>query len=296
MITPERSAGRKARGDERKQGRGRFPFPATPAGRLAALVIAAALLVTAGVLLGRRVLAGRDATWARIQRTGVWRVGMDPSFPPFESPDPASGRPVGLDVDLAEAIAARWGVRAEIVSLGFDELMDAVAAHRVDSAISALPVIPYRTQEVWFSPPYVEAGIVLAVPRGSAIRGPADLAGRRVAAEWGSQGDVEARALQTQLEGNLELVLAESSDAALAVVAAGDADAAIVDAISLALARRAGSELVATGEPLRSDPYVVVAPADAPRLRSAVADALAALAADGTLADLRARWLAPDTP
>jgi ABC-type amino acid transport substrate-binding protein len=250
----------------------------------------ALLLVLWG--LGRGLGVGRDVVWARIQRSGVWRVGMDPSLPPFEELDPATGQPVGLDVELVRAIADRWGVRAEIVGVGFDQLVDAVAAHRVDSAVSGLPVFPYRAREVSFSQPYVEAGVVLAVPQGSPIRSTDDLAGRRVAAEWGSEGDAQARALQRRLNGKLELLLRESPDAALAAVIAGEADAAAVDAVSLALFDQVG-ELVIVGEPLYSNPYVIVVPANAPRLLAAVNQALADLTRDGTLAELKRRWLGP---
>jgi ABC-type amino acid transport substrate-binding protein len=218
---------------------------------------------------------------------------MDPSFPPFESIDPSTGRPAGLDVDLVNAIAARWGVRAEIVSLGFDELVDAVAARRVDSAVSALPVFDWRTQEVGFSAPYIDAGIVLAVPRDSSIRGPDDLVGRRVAAEWGSESDAQARELQRRLEGNLELVLRESADAALEAVAGREADAVATDAISLALFNKSGGDLVAVGQPMRSDPYVVVVPKGAPLLLADLNRVLEVMEADGTLASLRAKWLGP---
>jgi ABC-type amino acid transport substrate-binding protein len=250
---------------------------------------AVAVAVAVGGLLWER----RDATSARIRESGVWRVGMDPSFPPFESIDPATGRPVGLDVDLVNAIAARWGVRAEIIGVGFDELVDAVAARRVDSAVSALPVFDWRTQEVSFSTPYIQAGIVLAVPRGSAIRKPEDLAGTRVAAEWGSEGDAQARELQKRLGGKMELVLRESADAAIAAVARGEADAAVTDAISLALFNKNGGDLVAADAPLRSDPYVVVVPAGAPQLLADLNRTLEGLESDGTLAAFRAKWLGP---
>jgi ABC-type amino acid transport substrate-binding protein len=222
-------------------------------------------------------------------------------------------------VDLARAIADRWGVRVEIVGVGFDQLVDAVTAHRIDSAISALPIVPHRAKEVAFSMPYFEAGVVLATPLGSAIRQPAEgsnerspepssraqvegrsrrrlaevLAGLRVAVEWGSEGDAQARRLQRELNGNLTLVLRPSADAALAAAFAGEAEAVITDAVSLALFNRNGRKLTAVGEPLRSDPYVIVMPVAAPRLRQAVDEALAALAADGTLGDLAARWLGP---
>ncbi len=249
------------------------------------------LLLLGVLLLLRFTVIGRDPAWARIQETGVWRVGLDPSFPPFEALD-AAGQPVGLDVDLARAIAATWGVRAKIVGVGFDELLDATHAHRVDSALSALPITPHRTREVAFSAPYVEAGLLLVAPLGSDLTGVADLAGRRVAAEWGSNGDVEARALAQQWAGQLELVLRESPAAALGAVLAGEADAALVDAISLALdAQR--EQLAIVGPPVVCEPYVIVTPANTPDLLRQINAALATLEADGTLAAIRARWLRP---
>jgi polar amino acid transport system substrate-binding protein len=161
----------------------------------------------------------------------------------------------------------------------------------VDSAISALPVFEHRAKEVAFSSPYVEAGVVLAVPSGSPIRGAEDLAGMRVAVEWGSEGDAQARAVQKKLGGDLQLIPCESANAALAAVVADKADAAIVDAVSLALFDRADGDLRSLGEPLRPDPYVIVIPRDAPRLLAAVNEALEALNADGTLAEIKARWL-----
>jgi ABC-type amino acid transport substrate-binding protein len=249
------------------------------------------LLTVAGLAwLG---LGRRDTTLAQIQESGVWRVGMDPSFPPFENLDPATGLPAGFDVDLTRAIAAYWGVRAEIVSVAFDQLIDALTAQRIDSAISALPVFDERTQEVAFSAPYFDAGLVLAVPPGSPIAGTPDLAGGSLAVDWGSEADAEARALRNQLDGRLELVVKETAADALTAVVTGQAAAALVDAVSLALFRQSGGELVATGPPLRSDPYVIVVRAQSSELLEATNEALAALESNGTLDRLRERWLGP---
>ncbi len=258
----------------------------------AGLIVAAGVaLLVAALLWVRLGIRGRDATWAHIQQTGVWRVGMDPSFPPFENLDTATGRPAGFDVDLAQAIAGAWGVRVEIVSIGFDQLVDAVAAKRIDSALSALPVFEERAREVSFSRPYFEAGLVLAVPRSAEIGGLDGLAGRRVAAEWGSGGDAEVRALNRRLGGSVTPVLRDSSNAALDAVLAGDADAALVDAVDLALYDGGRGLLAAVGEPVQSDPYVIIVPVDAPKLLAALDETLAALDADGVLGQLRARWL-----
>ncbi|MBI3960292.1 MAG: transporter substrate-binding domain-containing protein [Chloroflexi bacterium] len=130
-------------------------------------------------LINRYFLAGEDATWQRIQQTGIWRVGMDPSFPPFELLDGA-GRPIGYDVGLAQAIAARWGVQVQIVAIGFDGLTDALLAGKVDSVVSALPYDPRLTEDLSYSRSYFEAGVRLAVGEDSTIRGVDALAGKRL--------------------------------------------------------------------------------------------------------------------
>lgn len=254
------------------------------------LLLAAALVLLA--VGGWLILRSREGALDDIRARGVWRIGMDPSFPPFENLDITSGQVVGLDADLARALGEQLKIKTEIVSLGFDELIDAVAAHRIDAAISALPVIPERTQDVRFSDPYVQAGVVLAVPSGSPVRRPADLAGRRVAVEWGSQGAAEARRLLSGENLTFDLLPKDTVTAALDATVAGEADAAIVDAISLALHAQSG-KLAAVGEPLVSDPFVVVVPADAPDLLEAVDEALRALESDGTLDRLRNQWLRP---
>ena len=256
--------------------------------RVAIPLAVLALLLVAGLVAFLVLRSGRDATMDQVLRSHTLRVAMDPSFPPFENLD-ANGKAAGFDVDLARAIAARLGVQCDIVPMGFDQILDAVSAGQVDAAVSAMNVVDYRTKEVSFSSPYVEAGLVLAAPPGSPIKSTAELAGRRLVAEWGSSGDAEARALQKQLEGKVNLVLRESGQAALDAAVAGQADAVIVDAVTLALYH--GGKLEQVGPPLHSDPYVVVVPARSPRLLEAINTALAGLDADGTLAALRAKWL-----
>jgi ABC-type amino acid transport substrate-binding protein len=120
----------------------------------------------------------------------------------------------------------------------------------------------------------------------------ADLAGKRLAVEWGSAGDVEGRALGRRL-ANLTLLSFARPDEALQAVAEGRADAALVDGVSAW--QFAGRE--AGVRPLEgavvSDPYVIVLPIRSPGLLQAVNEALAELQADGTLAALRRKWFGP---
>lgn len=252
-------------------------------------VALALLLVVAGVLLWRAARRGEDEVWARIQRSGVWRVGMDPSFPPFESLD-GQGQPVGYDVDLARAIADRWGVAVSFEGIGFDGLVAALWAHKVESVISALPLDPRLTRDVAYSIPYFEAGLLLVVAEERAdIAAPDDLAGRRLAVEWGSEGDVQGRALRGRLQ-ELTLLPFPLPQDALAAVVAGEADAALADAVTVRQFQGEHGGLRAVGSPLVSIPYVIAVPRQAPQLLTAVNDALVALQEDGTLARLEEKW------
>ncbi|MEZ4714782.1 MAG: transporter substrate-binding domain-containing protein [Caldilineaceae bacterium] len=137
-------------------------------------VWASALLLVA--LLGLLLLPGspavrllrQDTTWHAMTQRGVWRIGMDPSFPPFETLAD-DGAIVGYDVDLARAMAAQWDMEVELVAIGFDSLIDALIAGKVDSVISALPLDPRLTKDIAYSAPYFEAGLRLAVPQASAL-------------------------------------------------------------------------------------------------------------------------------
>ncbi len=257
--------------------------------------ISVALLLAAILLLWQTVGVTRDRVWAHIQTSGQWLVGMDPSFPPFQDLDEA-GRPVGFDVDLTRAIAAYWGVEAQIEGIGFDGLVDAVQAGRLDSAISALPYQPERTQDVAFSDAYFEAGLVLVTPAGStAVASVDDLAGRRLAVEWGSEGDVQARLLRRRFP-DLVLLPGDTPQAALLAVAEGQADATLVDHISALQFTAGDARLAISPQAVVSDPYVIVLPREAPVLQQQVGEALRALQADGTLDALVTRWFGTTTP
>jgi len=239
-------------------------------------------------LISRYFLAGEDTTWQRIQQTGVWRVGMDPSFPPFELLDGA-GNPIGYDVDLAQALANRWGVEVQIVAIGFDGLTDALLAGKVDSVISALPYDPRLTEDLSYSSSYFEAGIRLAVAEGSPIRGVDDLAGKRLAVEWGSIGDGAARKLQRE-DPTIQRITFPSPREAVSALLNREADGVLVDGVTLRQMQGEGSAIVAAGPALESNPYVIAFPLGAHSLQEEIDTALADFVTTGLLAELEDRW------
>lgn len=261
-----------------------------------AFLIGLFLLLLAILLVWQVAGQPQDRFWDRIQATGRWRVGMDPSFPPFESLD-AGGQPVGFDVDLARAIAARWGVDVQFEGIGFDGLIDAVWAGRVDSVISALPYQPQFSRDVAFTQPYFEAGLVLVHRVSQSEFASIDeLAGAHVAVEWGSEGDVQARELKRRRFPDLAISAQETALSALQAVRDGDADVALVDRITaLQFLAEADNLRIGPNEPgsapvVGSNPYVIALPRKAPTLHKELGAALEALSEDGTLQGLTEKW------
>jgi polar amino acid transport system substrate-binding protein len=228
-----------------------------------------------------------DGTLAEIQRRGTLRVGLDASFPPFETVD-EQGQIVGLDVDLAREIAADLGVEVELVNIGFDGLYDALLARRVDIIISGLPYDPRWTGDVGYSHNYFNAGQVLMARRDDpTIETVADLAGRAVAVEWGSQADMEGRRLAEEL-ADVTLLRQPTAAGALAALTAGQADAAIVDGVSAHSPAAGDLRLVAY---LTDEWYAAAVHLESRELLAAVNDTLARLEESGEMAELQARWL-----
>jgi len=240
-----------------------------------------ALLLLALLLLGRTIFLnwqGRGGL-AEIQGRGVLRVGLDASFPPFETLD-AGGQVVGLDADLGRAIAAGLGVEVTFVNIGFDGLYDALQAGRVDVVISGLPVDPRMTQDVAYSIPYFNAGQVL-VTTDPQLQSVEDLAGRTVAVEWGSMADMEARRLSETIP-DLEISPQPDPQAAL------QAETAIVDSVT-ALTHPQGRIVTY----LTDDGYAAAVSIDNRALLAEINQTLTGLIESGAMQSLQEQWFQP---
>ena len=170
-----------------------------------------------------------QGAWERIAAAGTLRIGLDPTFPPFEVLD-ANGV-YGLDIDLAQAVVGELDLQAEFIFFGYDGLYDALATEQVDVLISAVVIAPERTRDFAYSEPYFNAGEILIVPANTSIETMTDMNGRRLAVELGAQGHVEATDWSRRLS-DLTIQPYNSPDEALTAVANGEADAVLIDSVS----------------------------------------------------------------
>jgi polar amino acid transport system substrate-binding protein len=167
------------------------------------------------------------------------RVGMELSYPPFEMTD-AAGKPTGVSVRLAEALAKELGRDLVIENIAFDGLIPALKTKKIDCIISSMTATPERARSIAFSEPYLETGLALLVGTKSPVESAADLdvRGRVVAVKKGTTGHQFAA---TNLKQARVLVLDKES-AAVMEVTQGKADAFIYDSLSVSRSHARHSE------------------------------------------------------
>jgi polar amino acid transport system substrate-binding protein len=256
----------------------------------AALALAALGLALQG---WRWLGPGEDSAWDRIQAQGRLVVATDASYPPFSAVD-ADGNLFGFDIDLADEIGRRWGVAVVYENLTYDALVGALVVGRDDMVVSAFVPQLDRLHQAAYTRPYFTGGIVTVIRAGDGrpLAGdPAQwAAGQRLAVEYGAGGDALARQWARRVAGVEVLPLATAAEA-LAAVEAGEADAALVDALSAYNYLTGRPALRLTGQPVEAEPYVIAVAAGSRTLRAELDRVLAEMEGDGTLAELRVKWL-----
>ncbi len=160
-------------------------------------------------------------------------VCMDVSFPPMEYyAKVGSKTPTGFDVDLAKAVAKRWGVKVTFVSTAFTGLLPALSSEKCDLIWSGIFVTPDRTKQ-FPAVGYMKTHRALLVKNGNPenIRSPNDLSGKTAATEAGTKYVEALKALDKKLkaqgkDGVTIQTYPKATDASAAVLV-GRADAAL---------------------------------------------------------------------
>ena len=235
-----------------------------------------------------------DATWTRIVEDGILRIGMDPSFPPFETDD-GKGNLSGMDIALAEELVRDWSaqtgtpIRVQYVYTGFDGLYDALKTGQYDVILSALPYDPQKTQDVRFSHSYFNGGPLIVVRESdTTVKTFYDLGARRIGVELGSSGDSFARKWQRRLKYDLQEF--HTPNDALHALRIGQVDGVFTDAIAFNDFLRAEGGVKKVGNPLTDELFVMAVRKDAPTLLAQINAVIDAMKRDGRMERLQAEW------
>ena len=139
-----------------------------------------------------------SSTLARIQQRGQLILGTSGNMPSMTQRD-ATGKLVGLDIDMARLMADVMDVELVTEVLPFSELLPALKAGKVDLVISNVTITPKRNLEVAFVGPYLTSGKCIVTKNEALARareaGNLNTPATRLAALKGSTSEDFARAL-----------------------------------------------------------------------------------------------------
>ncbi|HSQ35456.1 MAG TPA: transporter substrate-binding domain-containing protein [Candidatus Binatia bacterium] len=126
----------------------------------------------------------------RIKKAGRIIVGTSADYPPYEFhllPEMEDDI-VGIDIDIAEAIAADLNVKLEIKNIVFHKLFNELTAENIDLILAGLAPSEDRQKIVDFSIPYYQAiqNMLIRVKDKDTIRLLEDLRGKVVGTQTGS--------------------------------------------------------------------------------------------------------------
>lgn len=232
-----------------------------------------------------------SATLLRAEPAPV-RVGMDLSYPPFETIGP-DGRPAGISVDLAGALGAALGRPVQIENMPFTGLIPALQSGKIDLIISSMTATAERARAVAFSEPYLTTGLAALVPAASTAPDLASLdqPGRTIVVRQGTTGEVFARANVQEAS----ILTLEKENACVLEVTQGKADAFVYDQMSVFQnAKRHPAKVRALLAPLQKESWAIALRPSDTELLAEVNAFLGKFRADGGFTKLADRYLAEE--
>jgi len=231
---------------------------------------------------------------AKVKAAGKISVGIDTTYPPNEFLQGTQA--VGMDVDIFNAVAAKFGVTAEYHSAAFPTIITGVQGGKYDVAISSFTVNAQRKQVVNMVS-YFNAGTQWATAKGNPKGVDADNAcGKTIAVQAGTtqlEDDMPVRQKKCTDAGKpkINLDVREKQDQATADVASGKADAMLADSpIVLYAVKQSNGAIEALGTIYDAAPYGIVIPKAQTEFAQAIVEALKAAAADGSYKAALAKW------
>lgn len=125
---------------------------------------------------------------------GVLIMATNAYFPPYEYYE--GEEVVGIDVEIAQAIADKLGLTLKVEDMEFDSIITAVQGGKADMGLAGMTVTPDRQENVNFSDSYANGVQVVIVKEDSEIATPDDLAdGKKIGVQLGTTGDTYALSL-----------------------------------------------------------------------------------------------------
>ncbi len=215
----------------------------------------------------------------------VIKMATNAAFPPYEYKEGEAF--VGIDVEIAEAIAAKLGMTLEILDMEFDSIITSVQNKEADFGMAGMTVTDERLEEVNFSYSYATGVQSVIVTADSDIASIDDLGGKKIGVQLGTTGDIYATG---DYGADNVTQYGKGADAVIALKG-GDVQAVIIDnePAKAFVAANEGLKILDTEYAIED--YAIAIAKENTELLDKINKALEDLTADGTIDTIIAKYI-----
>jgi polar amino acid transport system substrate-binding protein len=236
-------------------------------------------------------------------KDGQLDIGSDIAYAPVEYLDEKTNQPVGLDIDIATAMADVLGVKAKFNNGSFDGLLPALDAKRYDVIMSAMTASADRKKTVDFVE-YLNAGSGMLVLKGNPknVKTADDLCGLTVATQEGTvqvdfltgtaaaPGGQDKKCKDAGKQG-ITLRKFGTDPEAVQVLIAGQADVELADyPVAAYSATQSGGKVQVLENQIEPGHYGIAVRKTSTSLRDALQKAFDAIKANGKYNEILKKW------
>ena len=236
----------------------------------------------------------KDETSAEAAETGAAKeaaggrliMATNAEFPPYEYHD--GDAVVGIDAEIAKAIADELGMELEIEDIAFDSIIPEIVSGKADMGLAGMTVTEDRMQSVDFSDTYAKASQKIIVTEDSEIASPDDLKGVIVGVQLGTTGDIYVSDLEA--DGTTVERYSKGFEAVQAL-SQGKIDAVVIDGepAKTFVAETQGLKIL--DESFTDEEYAIAVKKGNTELLEKINGALKTLKDNGTLDEIVAKYI-----
>lgn len=213
-------------------------------------------------------------------------MATNAEFPPYEYHD--GDAVVGIDAEIAKAIADELGMELEIEDIAFDSIIPEIVSGKADMGLAGMTVTEDRMQSVDFSDTYAKASQKIIVTEDSEIVSPDDLKGVIVGVQLGTTGDIYVSDLEAD---GTTVERYNKGFEAVQALSQGKIDAVVIDGepAKTFVAETEGLKIL--DESFTDEEYAIAVKKGNTELLEKINGALKTLKDNGTLDEIVAKYI-----
>lgn len=235
---------------------------------------------------------GEDVSLQKVLDSGKLVLGLDATFKPMGYTNDKD-EIVGFDIDVAEEVCKRMGVKLVKESINWETKEQDLNAGRIDCIWNGMSVSLSRAEEMNLSEPYMKNSMVFVVPVDSDAKTMDDLSKKVIGVQNGSTAqdilnasDIADTITEQAMPTNIE---------ALQQMELGLVDAVFLDSVVANYEiTSSGKNYIVLPDGLEEEEYAIGFRKNDQKLRDEVQKILGEMKADGTLGEISTEWFGSD--